>query len=267
MSVCTGSPAEENMERYLKGTLPELQARSFEEHFFECPTCLAHLEALEAVTVKLATAPAAKPRQLRPKTPVLWPYYIAEAIAAMVVLGLLAMGGLRLMRRESGAAAATRHRELASILKPPTATTSALALLADTSLPPFEMSHLRGAGGNPAFAAGMQAYARHDCPGALPLLSQVARDDADYLSARLYTGLCQGQLKQWVSATDTLKGVAYKGDSPQQEAAFYYLAQAEMSRDNAANAEQDLVRTIVLHGDFEHRATAELTRLRSTPIR
>ena len=96
MSVCSGPPAEDDLERYLKGSLPELQARSFEEHFFECPDCLAKLEALEAVTLKLAAEPAARPRKLRPKTPVLWPYYVAEAIAATIVLGLLAFGAIPL---------------------------------------------------------------------------------------------------------------------------------------------------------------------------
>jgi hypothetical protein len=52
------------------------------------------------------------------------------------------------------------------------------------------------------------------------------------------------------------------GDSPQQEAAFYYLAQIALADNDATAARHYLSQTISLHGDFEKRAHAELNQLR-----
>ena len=53
--------------------------------------------------------------------------------------------------------------------------------------------------------------------------SRAKCDDA--LSAQFYSGVCQMKLNQLDAAAATLGQVAGKGDSPQQEAALYYLAQ------------------------------------------
>jgi hypothetical protein len=126
---------------------------------------------------------------------------------------------------------------------------------------------LHGSGWSAEFSAGMQAYGKHDCEAVVASLQRVGRSEPQYETARLYEGICQMQLKQLDLASDTLQSAAYTADSPQQEAAFYYLAQTELGRDNATNAEQDLVRTVLLHGDYERRAAAQLATLRSTSAR
>lgn len=64
------------------------------------------------------------------------------------------------------------------------------------------------------------------------------------------------------SATGTLHAVAGAGDSPQQEAALYYLAQLALAREDGPAARKYLKQTIALRGDFEKRARAELSELR-----
>jgi len=64
------------------------------------------------------------------------------------------------------------------------------------------------------------------------------------------------------AATKTLRSVADAGDSPQQEAALYYLAQVALAGNDATTARHFLARTISLHGDFEGRARAQLSQIR-----
>jgi hypothetical protein len=124
------------------------------------------------------------------------------------------------------------------------------------------MPNLRGQNGDPHFTAGMKAYMRQDCPSALKALSQVPVQDEDSLAGQFYIGVCQMHLNDLKAATATLERVANAGDSPQQEAAFYYLAQIALERNDATNGRHYLTRTISLHGDFEHRARTEMDQVR-----
>jgi hypothetical protein len=107
----------------------------------------------------------------------------------------------------------------------------------------------------------MKAYSQGDCPGAERSLSQVGPPDADSLAATFYAGLCLMHEQKLSAAHDKLLQVAGAGDSPEQEAALYYLAQVALARNDAAAARPFLERTVSLHGDFERRARAELANL------
>jgi len=75
MTQCIGSPAEEMAEQYLAGELPEAEAERFEEHYFGCDLCHAHLLALQEIRDGLAraamaiAAPAAGPARIKPLGP------------------------------------------------------------------------------------------------------------------------------------------------------------------------------------------------------
>lgn len=260
MTPCTGTPAETCLERYIQGTLPEFEARKFEEHFFDCPTCLAQVQAFQAVAMHLG-AKARKPA----KRPIPWPVRAAGlgAIAALLLLGFVL---IRPMRQPSQPAAAV-HVPAAPQTPPAPAAAGKTALfaasrLADLALPVFRTPHLRGESRNAHFDEGMEAYTRKDCANAVKDLVQVPAKDADGLAAQFYTGACQMNQGNLNAAAGTLSAVAGAGDSPQQEAALYYLAQISLSREDAATARSYLRRTIALRGDFERRARAELSKLR-----
>jgi anti-sigma factor RsiW len=68
MTDCTGTLTDRCLERYIQGTLPELEAQQFEEHYFECPDCLAQVEAQPAMTRRLGTQP-----RMSVKAPIPWP--------------------------------------------------------------------------------------------------------------------------------------------------------------------------------------------------
>jgi hypothetical protein len=107
----------------------------------------------------------------------------------------------------------------------------------------------------------MEAYTRGDCRSAEKLLAQVPSQDDHALAAAFYAGACEMKLGDRSAATSRLQQVADAGDSPQQEAAFYYLAQLSLSGGDSAAAGRYLGRTIALRGDFEQRARIELEKL------
>ncbi len=256
MTDCTGTLTDRCLERYVQGTLPEHEAQEFEEHYFECPACLAQVEALQAVALKLGS----QSRKAR-KAPIPWPIRVAAltAIAAMLVVGFLIFRVKRPLPQPEVAAAPVAPAAQPS---PHPLAAAAVSRLADLTLPAFRAQTLRGESGDAHFEEGMKAYTGRDCPSAVKTLAQVPAHDENSLAAQFFMGVCQFHDGEMGAATRTLESVANAGDSPQQEAAFYYLAQAALERNDADAARRYLARTVSLHGDFESRARAQLTNIR-----
>jgi tetratricopeptide (TPR) repeat protein len=262
MTNCTGTPAEQLVESYLLGTLPEDEALKFEEHYFDCPVCLAQVEALQAVAGKLRSEPRRPARVLIP-----WPIRFAAvgAIAAALVVGFFALRAGHQAQRPLVAqsqAVATPQAMPPAQAKPASPESAAVSQLADLTLPVFRAANLRGENGSPEFAAGMTAYTKQDCPAAVKALARVRAADEDSRAARFYGGVCEMHEGELDAAAKTLKHVANAGDSPQQEAALYYLAQIALAGNDRSAARHYLSQTVSLHGDFEKRAHAELNLLR-----
>jgi len=264
MTNCTGTPAERFLERYIQGTLPPLEQQEFEEHYFDCPVCLAQLETLQAVKQQLARRPVKTP-----KATLLWPVGLGAlgaigALAAMLVIGFFCY---RTFVHRPGQRAATVAKAVspqippASPSAPPTPNTTAISQLADLSLPPFQAANLRGINEDSVFDAGMKAYAKTDCRSAIDTLSRVKVEDSNALAAHFYSGVCQMHRNDFAVASLNLRKVSDAGDSPQQEAALYYLAQIALAKNDAATARHYLEIAISLHGDFQRRAQAEIAKL------
>ena len=267
MTHCTGTPAETCLERYIQGILPEFEARKFEEHFFDCPVCLAQVQAFQAVAMQLGAKPVEIAKIDAVKKPIAWPVRAAGlgAIAATLLVGYVGVRTMRQSTQHPMAAAVPDVTEAPPIaVQTPAgkAATLAVSRLADFTLPVFRMSNLRGESRNAQFDEGMKAYIRKDCVNAVRDLKKVPAQDADRLAAQFYTGVCQIQEKELDAASGTLRAVAGAGDSPQQEAALYYLAQLALAREDASAARDYLKQTIALRGDFEEQARAELKQLR-----
>jgi hypothetical protein len=258
MSDCSGTLTDRYLERYIQGTLPENEAQQFEEHYFECPDCLAQVEALQVVARKLVTAP-------RPpgKAPIPWPIRASAltAIAAMLVIGFITFR----VKHTQPPQQAVAVTPLVPVAKPgplPSPAAESVSELADLTMPAFRAPTLRGQSGDPHFEDGMKAYTRQDCRSAAKTLALVPAHDEDSLAAQFFMGICQMHDGDMATATRILESVANAGDSPQQEAALYYLAQVALERNDAKTARRYLTRTVSLRGDFESRARAELTKIR-----
>jgi TolA-binding protein len=258
MTNCTGAPAEEMLEQYLQGTLPAQQLKEFEEHFFDCPVCLAKVEVLQAAKLELARHPV-----LIPTAPQVWSTrnFAYAAIAAVLVIGVV-LYYVHGRRQESPPAAIASKAPPAQTGESKTVS-PALTQMADLVLPAYVAPNSRGLEDDSKFAAGMAAYASGNCAKAITMLSRVARNDENSLAANFYSGVCQMHNGDLAAASKSLHLVADHGDSPQQEAAIYYLAQIALASNDTASARHYLDLTISLHGDFQRRAQAEIAKLSS----
>jgi len=260
MNDCIGAPAHEWLERYVDGTLPETEALKFEEHFFDCPHCLAELEAVQAVQDQLRRHPVSTAPRARVFS---WPVMVSfGAIAAAILVGLITLRMIRSPQTTNSYA----------VVKPaPAAPNSSLspevqvAQLADLRPPSYHAAVLRGAEEDTAFRRGMKAYAAGDCAGASKALGQVPVQNSDKLAAQFYSGICRMHGGDFAGAQKLLHHVASAPDSPQQESAWYYLAQIALAQSNVSDARLDLNRVILLRGNLEAQAQKQLAALPSQP--
>jgi tetratricopeptide (TPR) repeat protein len=261
MTNCTGSPAEQWLESYLQGTLPEAEASKFEEHYFDCPVCLAQVEALQAIALKLASQP-----RTTHKTLISWPIRAGAlgAIAALLVLGFFGYQARHKALQTTVAAGPVVAAPPSSPSlhpAPPSLASTTASKLADLTLPAFIAPNLRGESQDASFEAGMKDYAGGNCRGAITNLEQVPAESAAARAAEFYSGACQMHMGNLAEAAALLRKVADAGDSPQQEAALYELAQIALADNDLATAHKYLLHATSLRGDLEQKAREQDRRI------
>ena len=268
MNACNGKPAELCALPYLEGALPEAEAERFEEHYFECPACLAYLQNLQAASRGLERLPAT-PGEQRGMTLLGWPAMNwAMAVAAAI---LLLAAGVSYRALHSG----LKAPQVAQVTpvpapqakpspRPATAPVPRInpSQLADLSLPAFAAPTLRGASEDRQFESGMEAYKRGDCHDALADLSKVPSQSTDARAAEFYCAACEMHLGDLKAAAAGMHSVEDAGDSPQQESALYYEAQIALANNDLAAAHRYLIQTIALQGDLERDARNEDRKVR-----
>jgi TolA-binding protein len=279
-SNCTGDPAEKYAELYILGTLPEFESERFENHYFDCDVCLAQVQTLQAMAQALGQDRRLQEsvQTARKATILTWPVRPAfiGAIAAMLLIAFAGYKALAPVPSHPTTTTASTPPRPDATIQPtqptadphptvPTPSAPALPELADLTLPPFGSAALRGDGQDIHFEQGMKAYGAGDCRTALLELAQVPPDSGHATGAQFYSGACQMHTGNLAAAATHLRPIANAGDSPQQEAALYYLAQIDLARNDAASARRDLAQTIKLHGDFETRARGELQAMPARP--
>jgi hypothetical protein len=260
MTICNGAPAERFALGYVEGTLPEIEVEQFEEHYFDCPVCLEHLQAIQTVAQALAQQPLATIKQPRRKMLLAWPVWTwsGGAVAALLLVSVFTYKILE-PRAAQPTVARNEQKALPQAAAPSqpvrvSATPVHLSQLADLTLPAYLAPQLRGESLNTRFEAGMTEYAAGNCENAVATLRQVAEQSAEARATAFYSGACQMRLGNFGQAAKLLRTVADGGDSPQREAALYELAQIALAHNDPAAARLDLQRTIALRGDLEQRA-------------
>lgn len=262
MTDCIGAPSREWLERYVDGSLPEAESERFENHYFDCAVCLSELQAVQAAQEQLRLHPvAAEPRRARIFR---WPALVSfGALAAALTAGYLTLHTIRQHPAATQASQPAAQPNPAQPVNPAGKPTVQIAQLADLQMPGYHESTLRGEGQDAAFERGMKQYEASDCASAAATLAHVAADNPNGLAAQFYAGTCRMKTGDYTAAIALLQRVADAGDSPQQESAWYYLAQIALVRSDAATARHDLNRVIELHGDLEAQAGKQLARLDS----
>jgi hypothetical protein len=229
--MCNGELAEKLAEEYLQTKLPEAEAERFEEHYFGCTACLAYVQALQSAQQELTNLPIMAPQKAK-----LWFSRNLQwgAAAAVLVAALAALLVLTVHKSVPTANSAAKGASPAPALaSPTTAAPQEIAHLADLELPPYNAPNLRGMGPDRNFGLGMKAYAEGNCATALPYLAQVPAGSPQAVAAHFYAGACQFSLHDLGKAAASLETTARAGDSPQLEAALYYLAQVKLARGDA----------------------------------
>ena len=267
MTICTGTLAEQCALPYVEGTLPEFEAERFEEHYFNCPACLAHLEALQAVARELGRHPIEVPAGAAARTPFGWPsrVWALGAVAALLVVGVFTY---RMVVNQGAQPAVAHSTPAPAPVATPAAAQAAPAAarasqLADLAMPAFVASSLRGASQDAHFEAGMNAYLKDNCRAAVADLAQVPAAAREARAAQFYLGVCQMHVGRRSAAAAALGSVAQAGDSPQQEAALYYMAQIALVNNDPARAHGYLRQTIALSGDLRARARAQDSQVKA----
>jgi hypothetical protein len=258
MNSCTGTPAELYALPYVEGSLPEIEAERFEEHYFECTACLAYLQTIQAAGTELARMPvgaSAPPK----KTLLTWPmasWALRAVAAALLVVAVFAYRGFH-----SGASgpqlAQAPQPQPAPLPAAPAKPAVNATLLADLAMPAFVAPNLRGSSEDAHFDAGMNAYSRGDYVHAAATLAEVPAQAGEARAAAFYRAACQMHLGNLQSAAEGMSKVADAGDSPQQESAIYFEAQIALASNNPTAAHKFLQQTIALKGDLERKARDE----------
>lgn len=280
MSTCAGAPAEQFASLYVEGVLNEAEMNSFEEHFFDCPVCLAHVQTLQAVAQHFAQQSAQQQRAPVAAAPqrkslLSWPAPIwrspVVSFMALAAVAIIAVLGYRMLPSHNSPAPVAVNTPPAQPAPPSvpvpvaSAPDNSVIQLADLTMPSFKGATLRGESGDPHFAAGMKAFARNDCKTAVPALAQVDHAQPEARAALFYTGLCQLHQQNLTAAHTSFTQVAAQHEAPEQEASLFYLAQLALLHNDAATAQRNLEHTIALHGDFERRARKQLVALKALP--
>jgi hypothetical protein len=264
MTKCTGSLAELNSLPYIEGTLSAREIEQFEEHYFDCPVCLARLQAIQAVGLELARNPIALPAELEPRSRLGWPvwFWSAGAISAMLLVSVFTYKRIEVRPgKPTGALSQPQSPPQTQVPSQPAAKPVHLSQLADLTLPAFRLPNLRGESLDAHFEAGMKEYTNGNCSGTVAALAQVPAESGEARAAAFYSGACQMHLGDYASASQLLRNVANAGDSPQQEAALYELAQIALVGNDPATANAYLKRTIALRGDLEGKARKQRRRM------
>jgi tetratricopeptide (TPR) repeat protein len=251
-------------EPYVLGELSPEATDAFEEHYFSCDACLEQVQTLQALQASLRQEPAPEQR----KTgwfawPVRWQLGVAMATVLLVAAGALWRYSLRPGRLPSETANTQSIPAPRSVPPSPVPTPEvAPQTVAELELPPYAPPRLRGASApDEHFSRGMSAYQAGNCAAAAAQLRQVVSSSPQWDGAEFYRAVCLLKLGDASGASAALRLSAHS-DSAYQEAAHYYLAQADIALGKSDQAVKLLRQLVSAKGDYADRAAAKLQTLK-----
>jgi anti-sigma factor RsiW len=228
------------IERYLDGSLDELTRDAFEEHYFQCQACLTMVQTVQTVRPALTPpdAPTTKVQPIR-RTPWIW---LAAAAAALTV-------ALIFLRPWPQAAPPPVAQQL------PTQTPAPLQL-AQIQPAPYSPNLFRDAATQPPeMERAMRLYQDQQWAAAAAALTPLAGPPYNLAAARHFAGISFLLAGQSQAAINALQAVVALGDqSPFEEEARFYHAQALLLAGRLNEAKLQLDQVIKLRGDYETKA-------------
>jgi hypothetical protein len=240
--TCHRVTSENLIERYVQGKLDPGLRDDFENHYFECESCLAFLQTVQTIHPVLAAMP---PPVLAKRRAPLLPWLGLAAAAALVIV-------LIFWQKPSPNSVAA--------LPPPA---PAALLLSEIRPAPYSPALFRdgAAGPGPAFETAMRLYQNRRWKDAAEALAMVARTPPSNPAALHFAGISHLLASQPEAALAALdRVIAVGSNSPFEEEARFYRAQALLLTGRLPEARQELDRVIQAKGDYEAQARSLRSR-------
>lgn len=263
---CKEVEEREILEEYLLDRLTEPDREEFEKHYFECASCFSQLQTRLAVQAELQRQPAIPARARGAGFRLAW----ASTPAFVTVALLLAVGvwwysaQKHTPSHQASSSPATASPEVSVPSTPPTSTAPSLEALARVEPPPYSEIVLRGAEdkGHEAFRTAMQNYSKEDYAKAIPGLQTAVKANPQAASFNFYLGACYLLTDRTDPAIVYLRKTISLGNPAYSESAHFYLAKAYLKKKDVSAAEEELQKTVQLHGSRETEAEEILRELR-----
>jgi tetratricopeptide (TPR) repeat protein len=283
-------PDQETASHYVSGALTEAEQAEFEAHFFECPRCLAEVQALQAARDVLASrgdrGAATPPHRPRQGSSFIWALAAAASLGfALVAWTVLSQRGAtdtgtvatRTPPTPATAPPAASSTPPSVAPTPPASTPSSArpgetatpALLRELALvvaPPFARLATRGEQPptTDTLADAMTQYAAGRYDLAADKLRDVIRDARDTAAAtqgRFFLGVCALKLERYAEAQAALEQTAASDTPPYADEAHFYLAKAAIATGDLDRARRELRIAIDREAGPEGEAARMLERL------
>lgn len=241
--TCQRVLTENLVERYLQGALDPQLRDDFELHYFACESCLAQLQAVQAIQPILASTPPAPLRRARPVLP-----WIGLAAAAAVTVVLL-----------SWPKQASAPAPVAAVPSP----APGPLLLSEIRPAPYSPTLFRDGAGSPPpeLAAAMRQYQDRQWRNAAQALALLSRESPPNPVALHFAGISHLLAGNTEAALDALDRVIILGqNTPFEEEARFYRAQALLLGRRLPEARQELQGIVQGRGDYEAPARLLLNR-------
>ncbi len=230
--TCADAKRRDLAELYQRGELSPQEAAAFEEHYWQCASCLEELEALQAARNVLSRT--AHGRTMIPP----WKW----AAAAVLVASLGAGAFWTLWTGEEPKLAQTQvpHQQPA---------TNPYAALAQFEMPRYQPLRMRSSSTRQAaLESAMGPYLGGRPTHSIAGLSAVVKKHPDFALARFYLAACLLNAGDTTGASQEFRRLIALGDSVYLEDSLYLLAQSELLAAEPGEARRELERVAALRG-------------------
>jgi len=254
------------LEEYLLDRLTEPEREEFEKHYFECASCFSQLQTRLAVQAELQRQPVMPARARGAGFRVVWAWTPAfVTVALLLAVGVWWYSAQKhTPLQQASSSPPTASPEVSVPSTPPSSTAPSLEELARVEPPPYSEIVLRGAEdeGQEAFRTAMQNYSNEDYAKAIPGLRAAVKASPQAASFNFYLGACYLLTGRTAPAIVYLRQTVSLGNPTYSESAHFYLAKAYLKKKEVSAAEEELQKTVQLHGSREREAGEILRQLR-----
>jgi TolA-binding protein len=254
------------LEGYLLDRLTEPEREEFEKHYFECASCFSQLQAELAVQTELRHQPVMPARARGASFRLAWTWTPAFVTVALVfAVGIWWHSAHNRQPAPQVASSPPKASPEVSVQPhAPTPAAPSLEELARVEPPPYSAVVLRGAEdeGQETFHKAMQYYVKGDYTDAIPGVRAAVKASPGTASFNFYLGACYLLAGQTDAAIVSFRKTVSLGDPTYSESAHFHLAKAYLQKKEVTGAEDELQKTVRLHGSLEAEAQEMLRQLR-----